>query len=304
MAKTRRDKTQAKDSVARTHDPRRHDAPPDWLIFALAAFGVLLTGYLTWITVDGTGAAFCSAGSGCDVVQGSRWSNLFGIPIALLGLGLYALIALFALLPSRPVKRWRRVWSLALIGVAISLYLNLVAAVALQAACWWCLLSLVTITTIFVLTTIRRPSTAPGMTWRQWSINNAIVVAALVGSVALAQSGLLVPPENPRLQALAEHLTARGAKFYGAFWCANCQEQKDLFGRSAERLPYVECNPNGRQGALAFDCVSANIVGYPTWVIRGRSFVEVLTPEELAQRSGFDWKGFVEPADDEPARQP
>jgi hypothetical protein len=30
-----------------------------------------------------------------------------------------------------------------------------------------------------------------------------------------------------------------------------------------------------------------NIQGYPTWIINGRRFGGVLTPEELAKHSGF-----------------
>ena len=48
----------------------------------------------------------------------------------------------------------------------------------------------------------------------------------------------------------AQCLKNKGATFYGAFWCSHCQSQKELFGRSAKLLPYVECsNPNG-QGQL------------------------------------------------------
>lgn len=37
-----------------------------------------------------------------------------------------------------------------------------------------------------------------------------------------------------------------GAKFYGAFWCSHCYDQKVQFGaQAAELLPYVECFPDG-----------------------------------------------------------
>jgi hypothetical protein len=45
---------------------------------------------------------------------------------------------------------------------------------------------------------------------------------------------------------LAKHLTAKGAKFYGAFWCSHCFDQKVQFGaEAAALLPYVECFPEG-----------------------------------------------------------
>jgi len=308
MAKTRRDDTPGREPISKliskpaskpTSKPgtaRQTEWAPDWLLFGLALAGALLTGYLAIVALNDTAPAFCSPGSGCDVVQHSRWSNLFGIPIALWGCGLYALLALFALFATPRVKSWRRIWSLALIGLAISIYLTLAGLIALDATCTWCLLSLALLATIFGIATVRRPNTAPGLPWRRWLINHGIVLIVVIGVLHVAQAGLLVRPEDPRMKALADQLSARGAKFYGASWCPNCQTQKELFGRSAERLPYVECSPNGRNGAVAFACVSANVTAYPTWIIRGRPYQEVLQPEQLARRVGFDWEGFVPPA--------
>lgn len=296
MTKARRDKTPGREPQSRAATARPAERTPDWLLFGLALAGALLTGYLAMVALNETAPAFCSAGSGCDVVQHSRWSRLFGIPIALWGFGLYALIALCALFATARVKSWRRLWSLALLGLAISVYLTLAGAIALDAFCAWCLLSLALIAAIFGIVTLRRPNTAPGVPWRRWLLNHGIVLVVAIGVLHVAQAGLLVRPEDPRLKALAEHLSARGAKFYGASWCPNCQTQKELFGRSAARLPYIECSPNGRNGAVAFACVSDNVTAYPTWIIRGRPYPEVLQPEQLARRSGFDWEGFVPPA--------
>ncbi len=296
MTKARRDKTPGREPQSKAASTRPTERAPDWLLFGLALAGAVLTGYLAMVALNETAPAFCSAGSGCDVVQHSRWSRLFGIPIALWGFGLYALIAICALFATTRVKSWRRLWSLSLLGLAISVYLTLAGAIALDAFCAWCLLSLALFATIFVIATLRRPNTAPGLPWQRWLLNHGIVLIVVIGVLHVAQAGLLVRPEDPRMKALAEQLSARGAKFYGASWCPNCQTQKDLFGRSAERLPYVECSPNGRNGAVAFACVSANVTAYPTWIIRGRPYPEVLQPEQLARRVGFDWEGFVPPA--------
>lgn len=286
---------------SRTHPHPRPAAPaarkprtrPDWPIVILAGLGTLLCLYLSAVALTGDAPALCTAGSGCDAVQQSPWSRVFGVPVALFGLALYALIALVAAMPEKPVKRWRRLWSLALVGLVISVYLTLAAALSVKAACAWCLVSLGLMIAIFLTLTLKRPEGSPGTSWRGWMINHAIVLFALVGVVYAQQSGLLTPPEDPRLAALATHLKQRDAKFYGANWCANCAKQKDLFGRAAEKLPYVECSPNGPQGAMAFACASAGVTAYPTWVIRGRPYPSILEPEELARRSGFDWNGFA-----------
>jgi Zn ribbon nucleic-acid-binding protein len=62
----------------------------------------------------------------------------------------------------------------------------------------------------------------------------------------------------------AQCITDSGAKFYGAFWCPHCQEQKAMFGRSANKIPYVECSqPDRKQTQI---CIDNKIEGYPTWI--------------------------------------
>ena len=94
-------------------------------------------------------------------------------------------------------------------------------------------------------------------------------------------------PEDPMVRALAEHLADEGAEFYGASWCPHCQEQKRLFGASADRLPYVECSPGGQGTPQASACAAAGVRQYPTWFIGGRRFEEVLTLPRLAELTGF-----------------
>ena len=45
---------------------------------------------------------------------------------------------------------------------------------------------------------------------------------------------------------VAKSLKAAGARLYGAFWCENCNKQKEQLGKQAmEYIDYVECFPNG-----------------------------------------------------------
>lgn len=263
----------------------------DIALRVLAVVGLLLTAYLSFVAWQDTGAAFCSEGSGCDVVQGSRWSRFLGLPIAAWGGLLYAAIAWTAWRSAPRMARWRRLWRLSFLGLAISVYLTLAGVVALQAVCLWCLLSLAVMLAIFLLVHATRPDSAPGAPWSAWLLGNGLLALGLLAALQMSAMGLLERREDPRLRALAEHLSQTDAKFYGASWCANCTEQKRLFGAAAKRLPYVECAPEGRGGGVAFDCISARISGYPTWIIDGQHHVEVIEPERLARISGFDWQG-------------
>jgi len=61
-----------------------------------------------------------------------------------------------------------------------------------------------------------------------------------------------------------------------------------LFEASADRLPYVECTPDGRDRPLNFTCVANNVKDYPTWIIHGHRQTGVVTVQDLARLSGFE----------------
>ncbi|MFA5683654.1 MAG: vitamin K epoxide reductase family protein [Lysobacteraceae bacterium] len=265
----------------------------DRFTLVLAGIGIALTAYLTFSALGESTPAFCADDSGCGVIQNSHWSHLFGLPLALWGLATYALIALVAMLSESRMLRWQRLWTLSALGLGISIYLTVIGLVALESVCAWCLLSLLLFVALFVWHSIKRPAGAPGMPVSSWALSRIAMLACVIIAMQLYYSGLFSPRPDPRMQALAEHLDRSGAKFYGAFWCPSCGEQKKLFGGAADALPYVECHPEGRQGAVALACVTADIRSFPTWVVRGRSYTEIMQPEELAQRSGFDWNGFT-----------
>ncbi|NQD92808.1 vitamin K epoxide reductase family protein [Pseudomonas sp. CrR25] len=256
----------------------------------MAAAGMLLTGYLSYSALSGAATMFCAAGSSCELIQHSRWSRLFGLPLPIWGLALYAVLAFNAWrLPAR-LQRWRRLWLVALVGLAASLYLGLVGWRELDAFCVWCLLSMTLLVAIFLRIALKRPAAAPGGSWRVWLGYSGLAVLLSVGGMQLHYSDLLQARADPQLVALAKHLERRGVRFYGAFWCAACQEQKRLFGSAAQHLPYVECSPAGRRGLVERACIEAGISGYPTWIIRGRRFQQLLSTEELTRYSGFTWE--------------
>ncbi|SBO44656.1 hypothetical protein [Cyanobium sp. NIES-981] len=91
-------------------------------------------------------------------------------------------------------------------------------------------------------------------------------------------------------RALSDHLRARGAIFYGAWWCPACFQQKNLFGKEAgNSLPYVECDKSdqGRQR-----CMAAEVRAFPTWDLKGKPRLEgVQNLEELKRWSDFPGTG-------------
>lgn len=87
---------------------------------------------------------------------------------------------------------------------------------------------------------------------------------------------------------VAQCLTEKGVKFYGAYWCPHCAEQKKLFGSDIRYITYVECDPKGKD-AKPEECKAAGVAKYPTWFFPGQGTVSgVMDPEALAKKANCD----------------
>ena len=259
-------------------------------LLALAGAGLALTGYMAWTALGGNPVKGCSIGSSCDIVLSSDWATFLGLPTALWGFFMYAALAATAFV-KRADRHWQYAWTLSLFGILFSTYLTVVSLTLLESACPYCLTSLGLMTAIFGLLTWQRPADLADFSWPGWFARTAPVPVVFILLMHLSYTGVIgtpPAPEDPVSRALAEHLTNSGAKFYGAYWCPHCRDQKKFFGAAARRLPYIECSPNGQSRPQAQECNDAGVNGYPTWFIDGKKTDgTVLTPKELAQLSGF-----------------
>jgi len=286
-----RAETPVTDSRA-TATQRRKTHPLDNWLLGLAIAGIALTAYLTFVAWFGEHPAFCGAGSECDVVQQSRWSVLLTLPIAFWGFLTYVLLArLLWRMRTRPGS-WRLALTVASIGAAVSWYLTAVSFFDIEATCTYCLISFGIMNALLALLLVRRPAHMPEHSWAKSLPVPAISSVVVVALLFMHFSGYFSPaagPEKPYLKALAIHLRDSGARFYGAYWCPHCREQKELFEASADRLPYVECTPEGRTGPLNFTCVANEVKDFPTWIIDGRRYVGLVSVDQLATLSKFEW---------------
>jgi uncharacterized membrane protein len=256
----------------------------------MSSLGMVLTGYLTWAAVTHGAVQGCAVGGGCDVVLTSRWATLLGVPTSLWGFFGYAALAAIAFVP-RVDRHWLWALTVAVFGACYSIYLTIVSLTILQSACPYCLTSLALMTAILGLVVWQRPVEIAHRSWVGLVAPRAVaaaVVVLLVHASYVAPQPEPTGPEDPMVRALAEHLSDKGVLFYGASWCPHCQEQKRLFGASASRLPYVECNLAGPNAPQASACSLAGVRTYPTWVINGRPIVgQVMTLAQLADATGF-----------------
>ncbi len=239
-------------------------ARPDFLILGLAAAGFAIAAYLTGLKWMGGNATFCLSGSGCDIVQGSRYGTLLGVPTALWGVLMYAAIGALAA-RGLTATRWTWTFYLAAAGVGVSIYLTAVSVLVIHATCAYCLASgAIAVATLLVL--LRRRATLPGRRRLSALVPGALAAAILAPLGAAFVFAMPAGGGAGFEGALARHLREKGAVMYGAHWCPHCADQKALFGDAAKDIPYVECaadTVNGRPDL----CEKAGVKVFPTWVM-------------------------------------
>ncbi len=121
-----------------------------WLLVAVALIGFADATYLTIEHFRGAGVN-CSIVHGCDVVLGSDYAEVAGVPTALLGAIFYLTMLILGMLyiDSRRSTVLRYVGWLSCVGMTVTLGLVYIQAFVLHSWCQFCLLSAMTSTILF-----------------------------------------------------------------------------------------------------------------------------------------------------------
>jgi uncharacterized membrane protein len=191
----------------------------DWVVAAFAGAGVALSAYLAWTKWAAATAAFCERGSGCDIVQASRYATFLGLPTAAWGLALYATVLGLAL-TGPTAGRWTAAFVLAVAAVAFSAHLTYISLADLHAVCPYCLADAFIAPALLTTLLLRGPRGAGRRSafraGRLVGIGTIVSVATVVFAAGVFVTGATAPATYQ--SALAHHLAATGAVFYGAFW--------------------------------------------------------------------------------------
>jgi uncharacterized membrane protein len=121
------------------------------IVGATALAGAGLAAYLTFVRFSG-GALACSTG-GCELVQGSRYAEVLGVPVALIGLTGYIAVAATTLFAGEAAAALGAALTVA--GFAFGVYLIYVQVALIGALCHWCLASDGVMTVLLVLAALR-----------------------------------------------------------------------------------------------------------------------------------------------------
>jgi len=133
------------------------------LATALAVVGLLIAGYLAWTRLTG-GLPVCGPLHGCETVALSSYSEIAGIPVAILGVGFSLVLVVLA------VAWWRRedrrallgLYGLGLLGLLFVAYLTYLELFVIGAVCVWCASYAVTIVAGWVIAALSLRRVAPG----------------------------------------------------------------------------------------------------------------------------------------------
>ncbi len=130
------------------------------LILILAFFGLADSAYLAQHALSGT-PLLCDIQnfSGCNIVASSKYSYLFGIPIAELGVLFYSVLFVLAALEIVVFDQLlrRALQIIAFVGAAFSLYFVSVQAFVIGSFCIYCLASAVIAFLIFIFASFIEP---------------------------------------------------------------------------------------------------------------------------------------------------
>ena len=125
---------------------------------ALALLGLAVSIYMTMFKLTDN-ESMCIGNGGCSKVNSSVYAEVYGIPVAVFGIGGYAVIAALLFMEDRNQFLEQNgtmvVFGLALIGFLFTLYLIYVELALIHALCPFCVTSQITMTILFILSIIR-----------------------------------------------------------------------------------------------------------------------------------------------------
>jgi uncharacterized membrane protein len=127
-------------------------------MIGLAILGLLVSIYMTIYKLTNN-EAMCIGNGGCSVVNASRYSEVAGIPVALVGVGGYLAILALLFLERQPgffaENGIMMLFGISLVGFLFTLYLIFVEIRLIHALCPFCLTSQAVMTIIFILSVTR-----------------------------------------------------------------------------------------------------------------------------------------------------
>lgn len=228
--------------------------------FALLGSGFMV--YLTYLHYKGAGASVCDFGAelSCSIVNQSIYSELFGIPVSLLGLAYFMTVVLLML--QRKLKQvFQGVILFTIFSLVFSLYLSVIELRVLKSVCLFCESSKGIMLIILGLSVV-------GLKKSKGKLRIPLVVGVFIAGAVFTGVTYAVqrePAYTPDYTLTAKCLTEKGVSMYSAYWCPSCAKQKRFFGSAFQYIDEIECDPRAEINQSA-RCIEKGISKTPTWI--------------------------------------
>lgn len=252
-------------------------------IVVLAVLGLFISIYLTQEHFAGA-----EGGSGCDIsdtiscslVNTSKYSEIFHVPVAVFGaiwMVILGALAISALKKPQPSTQALLAWSVA--GFIFLFYL-IGSEILLKAICPWCTVVHVIILIVFGLSiALYKSLKNPKITKKdQATIIKLMIVIGLLMLIPLGYFNL--GGEQVDFEEFTACLNDSGLKMYGSFRCGVCAKTRNYFGDAFHNIDEIECHPQGENPQPEL-CFEVGVEKTPTWIVYDES------GNEIARADGF-----------------
>lgn len=233
-----------------------------YLISVLAVIGAGFMIYLANLHFQEGKSSVCdlSAELSCSVVNVSEYSDIWGIPVSLLGLLYFVVLAFLPFI--RKIKQPYRIITLfSIFSLVFSLYLSAVEFFILDSICLFCESSKIIMVIIFALSIL-------GMRKYKEKLPVSWVIASVAVGLVFTVVAYFIQTNQPEVKdysATAQCLTEKGVTMYGTYWCPSCAKQRKWFGDAMRFIDEIECDPRGVNPQAEL-CIAKNIKRSPTWI--------------------------------------
>lgn len=234
---------------------------PRLFILITSLIGIGIMAYLTYIHfAEASSVCDINEKLSCDTVTTSIYSEIFGIPISIMGLGYFGLTFLMALF-QRTKAFYQTLFYLTVFVLIPSYYFTALEAFVIKAFCILCETSKILMILILITSFIAMKEKLKVVL----RLSIPIIIAGLAVSAVtyFAQTSIVAKKDyTPFVEALNE----KGFVYYKSYTCSNCKKQEQMLGPAYKKLNSVECHPKGPNGNPEL-CLDRGIKNTPTFTI-------------------------------------
>ena len=247
------------------------------VILILSLIGIATSFYLLYEHYA-TGSSVCDVNAtvSCSLVNSSVFSELVGVPVALLGIFWFLAVIWIAQKAKKDKQTLNILFWWHLLGLLSVIYL-VTAEFILQAICPFCTVVHIIIIAGLIISFFLQRDVKINKKKITKILKPFVVVFVIINLLPLIFFNL--PSNEEDHSKLALCLTEKGVNMYGSFKCGVCAKTRAMFGKSFDYLTEIECHPQG-ENAQTDLCLSKNIKGTPTWIIEPNG-------EEVKRQEGF-----------------